>query len=205
MDIGLGERMLLTSVALALGPGQRVAVVGPSGAGKTLLLRALAGLDQPAAGTVSVDGQGPAEIGYPRWRRRVMYVGQRAVMFPGPVEHNLRRPFTYATAEAPFPAEGARAGLAALGLAELGERPARDLSEGERQRVGLLRALLCGPSVVLLDEPTSALDPAATEAVEHAVRAYTDAGAGAIVVTHDPAQARRWCTDTLDLREHVHV
>lgn len=203
LSVAAGGSPLLQGLSLELRPGHMTALVGPSGSGKTSLLRALAGLDDPAEGEVRLLGRLPAEWGWPVWRRRVCWVSQRPVLLDGTVRMNLARPFEYATTEGPFPEEQALTYLDRLGLERTRvEQNALTLSEGQRQRVALARALLVGPPVMLLDEPTSALDPAALEATESLVRQTVDgAGAGALVVTHDRAQAERWCDDILDLAD----
>lgn len=193
-------RALLRDVDFSLRRGERIAIVGPSGCGKTSLLRAVCGLDVPAGGTVTLDGSAPDALGWPAFRRRVVLVAQRPRLGPGTVADALRRPFGYGTAARAFDTAIARERLAAVGVADTWDQPAERLSEGQAQRVGLVRALLVEPPFLLLDEPTSALDAAAAAAVEESVAL---SGAGALVVTHDEAQAARWCDCTIDLGEHV--
>ncbi|MCG8421932.1 MAG: ATP-binding cassette domain-containing protein [Proteobacteria bacterium] len=203
LDIAVADRKLLSGVDLALRAGDRVALVGPSGAGKTTLLRVLACLADATAGELRLDGQQPAEVGYPRWRRQVTYVTQRPMLLPGSVEDNLRRPFAYATATGPYPEALAVDWLARLGLVGVLERPARELSEGEQQRVALIRALLVKPRVLLLDEPTSALDSQATAFVEAVLVDCAESGAAILMVTHAAQQVARLCTRTIDIREYT--
>ncbi|MEM9490451.1 MAG: ATP-binding cassette domain-containing protein, partial [Myxococcota bacterium] len=212
LRVAADSRALLTGVELALSAGERVALSGPSGAGKTTLLRILAGLtdcaasapsptgDSPARADLRLAGRSPEEIGYPRWRRQVTYVAQLAVLIAGTVEDNLRLPFSYAAADTPYPAQRAADWLRQLGLPNALSRDARQLSEGEQQRVALCRSLLVSPRVALLDEPTSALDPESTGLVEALVEESCRQGMAALVVTHDPEQAARWCDRIIDLR-----
>lgn len=171
---------------LALGPadfdldsGQCIAVTGPSGAGKTLLLRAIADLD-PAEGEVLLDGVSYRSMSAPDWRAKVTYVPAEAGWWDEAVAPHFR------------------AWREALPLIErfllpasCGDWPITRLSTGERQRLALARALVQSPRVLLLDEPTSGLDPDATEAVETELRAQLAAGVGILMVTHDAAQAGR--------------
>lgn len=203
--VEIGGRRLLEGLDLTLEAGQRVAVTGPSGGGKTTLLRAIAGLVDFAEGQARLDGRTPEELGWPAWRRRVTYVAQLPVLLDGTVRDNLVRPFAFRHVPGPFPEERVRGWLGELGLAEDRlEQLARTLSVGEQQRVALVRSLAVRPDVVLLDEPTSALDEEAAEAVERLLGRWCDEQGGALVaVTHDPVQAERLASRRLDLREHA--
>ena len=165
--------------SLRLDAGECVALSGPSGAGKTLLLRAVADLD-PSVGAVSLDGVSREAMPAPEWRRRVCYLAPEAGWWADGVA-------------AHFPNRaGALALLPALGLAvaALDWQVAR-LSTGERQRLALARLLLLEPRVMLLDEPTSGLDPDTTAMVEGVLRRRLGDGAAIVLVTHAADQARR--------------
>ncbi|HJL17638.1 MAG TPA: ATP-binding cassette domain-containing protein [Sandaracinaceae bacterium LLY-WYZ-13_1] len=198
LAVGRGDRRLLAGLSFTLAPGIRVALTGPSGVGKTTALRALCLLDEPFEGTLALDGASPEQLGVPRWRRRVVLVAQRASFFGGTVGEELARPFTFRSADAAFDADRARERLAALGLAPGWDAPVEALSEGERQRVALVRALGVEPDVLLLDEPTSALDPDAARAAEAMLCADDRA---LVLVSHDEAQRARLDATPLDLRE----
>lgn len=152
------------------------AMVGPSGAGKTTLLRLLNRLEDPDAGSVLLDGADVRDYDVLELRRRVQFVGQVPVTFPGTVAANL---------------DGDGALLSRVGLSPaLAGREADRLSVGEAQRLCLARALSMEPEVLALDEPTSALDEAAKAGIEALVRSLADEGLTVIMVTHDPRQAR---------------
>ena len=151
------------------------AMVGPSGAGKTTLLRLLNRLDDPDEGTVLFDGSDVRSYDVLELRRRVQYVGQVPVTFPGTVADNLA---------------GDTSPLARVGLgAGLAGRDADRLSVGEAQRLCLARALAMGPDVLALDEPTSALDRSSKAGIEALVRSLADDGLTVVMVTHDAHQA----------------
>jgi len=202
VSIVAGGRRLLRGVDLALARRERVALSGPSGCGKTTLLRAITGLVNTADGDIELDGDCPGDLRWPCYRRRTVLVEQRPVLLVGTVRENLARPFSYRTATNTFPALRATELLSRLGLADtVLEQEARSLSQGEQQRVCLVRALLLEPQVLLLDEPTSALDENAVHAVEDLVSFVTEHdGMAALIVTHDRAQTKRWCQRVLDLR-----
>lgn len=186
-----------TDLELELRSGELVTVRGPTGAGKSLLLRALAQLDSCQDGRLELHGR-PADSYAPaEWRRRVVYLHQSPALLPGTAEDNLRAPFEWSVhGDRSYDRARALAWLEPLGRGpEWLEGRVSDLSGGERQLVALLRALLVEPTVLLLDEPTAALDPAATETVERTVREWLtrteESGRAVLWVTHDLAQARR--------------
>ncbi|MEQ9497528.1 MAG: ABC transporter ATP-binding protein [Deltaproteobacteria bacterium] len=185
-----GTRRARCSFMLA--PGERCALTGPSGSGKTTLLRGIAQLVAPVSGTVRLDDQTPEALGYPAFRRRVVYVGQRPALTAATVRANLEAAFSYRSASKPFVLEEARTCLEALRLPDVLDRAARELSVGEQQRVAFVRAFLLAPDVFLLDEPTSALDPDAEAALETLLDADRDRRkSSAVIVTHQAAQAER--------------
>lgn len=173
------HRPPLAPLSLELAAGECLVVRGPSGAGKTLLLRAVADLD-PHEGELILAGQACESMPAPQWRTQVGYLPAEPAWWA----ERLADHFGDWPAQAPL--------VRQLLLPEnLGEAPVSRLSTGERQRLALLRALEMRPRVLLLDEPTSALDAQATQAVEDLLRARQDQGLAMIWVTHDEAQAQR--------------
>ncbi len=169
---------LLQGVCLSLAAGQVLCLDGPSGGGKSRLLRALADLD-PCTGRVLLDGAPRESVPGPRWRRAVGLLPAEPAWWADTVgEH-------FPTGQVPY--------LEALGFGpETGGWAVARLSSGERQRLGLARLLAGAPRVLLLDEPTANLDPESTRRVEDLVLGLARPGGPAVLwVTHDPAQAGR--------------
>lgn len=173
------QRSNLHPVSFDLADGECVAVRGPSGAGKTLLLRTLADLD-PNRGEVSLDGKSRDDFSGPDWRRRVVYLPAESGWWGDRVGEHISD-------------WGKAAPLVEwLGLPEtVRDWTVERLSTGERQRLALVRALILGPRILLLDEPTSGLDAEAVTAVEALIEEHLGEKASALWVTHDAGQARR--------------
>jgi putative ABC transport system ATP-binding protein len=182
----------LNGVTAAVRAGVVTAVVGPSGGGKSTLLRLLNRMEEPISGTVAFHGRPIGSYDVLALRRRVGLLLQTPTPFAGSVFDNLRvgRPDLDET--------GALALLDRSGLTPdfLG-REATALSGGEAQRVCLARSLAVGPEVLLLDEPTSALDRFATAAVERTIATLVSEGITVVLVSHDLGQARRLATDVV--------
>ncbi|MFQ5972172.1 MAG: ATP-binding cassette domain-containing protein [Alphaproteobacteria bacterium] len=175
----------LDPVSFDLADGECLALRGPSGSGKTLLLRALADLD-PNHGSAMLDGKSREDFPAPHWRRLVTYVQTE----PGWWANRVGEHFPDWPTAGPLVAE--------LGLpGTCHDWPIAQLSTGERQRLGLVRALVLRPRVLLLDEPSSGLDPDATGAVERIVKECLAEGTSALWATHDAGQARRIATRCL--------
>ena len=170
---------ILQPASFALSRGECIAIRGPSGAGKTLLLRAIADLD-PSDGLVILEGRDRSTIAGPEWRRLVGYVPAE----PGWWAETVGEHFADWAAAAVF--------LKNLGFPdETKTWPISRLSTGERLRLALVRALIMRPKVLLLDEPTASLDPDSVTAVESMIADQMRAGLAVLWVTHDAAQATR--------------
>jgi len=170
---------LLKPASFSLSAGEALAVRGPSGAGKTLLLRAVADLD-PNEGLVTFGGRDRSTIAGPEWRRLVGYVPAE----PGWWADTVGEHFGEWTAALAFVRD--------LGFPDEAKAwPITRLSTGERLRLALVRALMMRPKVLLLDEPTAALDVASVAAVEALIDARMRAGLAVLWVTHDAEQGKR--------------
>ena len=198
--VRVGDRTLVEGLTAAVRSGEIVCVCGPSGVGKSELLRAVAGLRTLDGGTVTLDGKSAEEVGYPEWRTRVTYMTQRPVMHPGSVLDNLMRPLSFRHVRATVTRDELAARLEHLCLeADVLDQEARSLSPGEQQRIAFVRVVAIEPSVILLDEPTSALDRDSALALEGVLAECIGEGMAAVVVTHDDAQLSRIASATIDL------
>jgi ATP-binding cassette subfamily C protein CydD len=172
-----------------LEPGQVTVLTGPNGAGKTTALQAIAGLSMPSSGRVTVGGVDVAELDPSAWWRQLSWLPQRPVLVPGTVRHNLRllgglgKP---GAIERACTDSGFDAVLAELpdGMETMLGRGGVGLSLGQRQRLGLARALGSQAAVLLLDEPTAHLDARTEERVLRAIAERARAGATVVVVGH---------------------
>lgn len=192
-----GPREVLKGFTLEVREGETLAIVGPSGSGKSVLLKHVAGLLRPDSGSVFVDGQSVPEIGrreLTRLRRRIGYVFQFAALFDSmTVAENVgmglrRMPGWDAKRIATRVAEC----LALVDLERLGGRYPAQLSGGQRKRAGIARAIAPSPKYLLYDEPTTGLDPVTTTVIDRLVLRMSDElGVTGLVVTHDMTSAYR--------------
>jgi ATP-binding cassette subfamily B protein len=196
VTFGYGSgRDVLSDVSLTLPPGERLALVGPTGAGKSTLAKLMVRFYDPRRGTVSYGGVDLRDATLASLRERIIVVPQEGFLFSGTVRDNIRlgRPgATDADVETAVAVLGLTERFAALagGLdAEVRERGSR-LSAGERQLVSLARAAVADPAVLVLDEATSNLDPGTESAIEHALEHLTEHRT-VIVVAHRLSTAAR--------------
>ncbi|MFF2007785.1 thiol reductant ABC exporter subunit CydD [Streptomyces sp. NPDC058195] len=187
---GRGEPSL-DRASLVVDEGETVALVGPSGVGKSTLLDVVLGFTRPDEGRVRVGGADLAELAPERWRERIAWVPQRPYLFAGTIAENVRlaRPDADDGAvEAALRDAGAHDFVAALPqgpLTRIGE-DGTGLSAGQRQRLALARAFLADRPVLLLDEPTASLDGETEAGIVEAVRRLS-AGRTVLLVVHRPA------------------
>lgn len=188
ITFGYGAEPALEKISLHLHPGQFAALVGPSGAGKTSLLKLILGVLQPTHGEVYIDGQAlsgrPApQLGYvpqletvdwnfPVTVEEVVLLGRvrRSGLWPWPSTEDKRRMQTV---------------LERLEIAHLARRHIRDLSGGQQQRVFLARALIAEPDLLVLDEPTAGVDMRTAENVLHMLAGLNQQGMTILMTTHD--------------------
>lgn len=182
---------ILTGVSFTVERGTALVLVGPSGSGKSSLLRCLNRLVEPTAGRVILDGRDITALDPLALRRRAALVLQTPVLFEGTVRDNLKRQPPAANADVSEP-RLVRA-LADVGLDPgMLDRDGGTLSGGERQRVTIARALLAEPEMLLLDEPTASLDPPNAALVVETIAALQRAcGLTIVAVTHQPELIQR--------------
>jgi ABC-2 type transport system ATP-binding protein len=196
-----GGTRALDRVSVAIERGSVTALVGPNGAGKTTLLRCMAGLEQPLAGNVRVDGVDAAKA--PRAaRRRVGFLQDYFGVYDAlTVSQNLRHAAAVqGVAESDILA-AAHMAATAVGLGDrLGQR-AGALSRGLRQRLGIARAIVHQPVLLLLDEPASGLDPEARGALSGLLRSLNRVGMTIVVSSHILAELEEYSTQLLSMRD----
>ena len=186
----VAAKILVKEATFNVNGGDILAVVRPSGAGKSSLLRLLNRLDEPTSGAVFFEDKDYREIAPRELRRRVGMVMQRPYLFPGTVEDNLQ--FGPKQRGQALSSERLEGLLLRVGLPNYGSRDVANLSGGEAQRVSFARTLANTPSVLLLDEPTSALDEASKAEVEQLIlEIVRGTNLSCVWVTHDRAQAAR--------------
>lgn len=190
-----GRLEVLRGIDLTFRPGETTVILGPSGTGKSVLLKLLVGLLKPDAGEVWFDGERIDRLGETRLapiRRRIGYLFQQGALFDSlSVFENVAFPMR----EAGFRddvaiARDVRRALRLVGLAELVDRMPSQLSGGQQKRVALARAIVLRPELVLYDEPTTGLDPIRADLINELIlRLQKSLRVTGIVVTHDLASA----------------
>jgi ABC-type polar amino acid transport system ATPase subunit len=198
LEVRRGARSVVRGVSLDVPRGEILAVMGASGAGKTSVLRAVAGLDPIAAGSVAIDGLQLSAGALPRGEalrelhRRVGMVFQFHHLFEHLTAlHNVWLALVHVQRQPQFEAERkARELLDHLGVGARADAVPRELSGGEAQRVAIARALAVGPPLLLMDEPTASLDPARRGELAATLRQLASDGRTLVVATHDEEFAR---------------
>lgn len=200
-----GTALVLKGASLQLAPKRLVALIAPSGTGKSTLLRCLAGLDAFDEGRVLASGEILRSGGDRRAndvvRRRVGLVFQELYLFGHmtAIENVAEAPTSVLGNKREVSIKRARTLLDELGVGHRGEAFPDEMSGGERQRVAIARALAMKPEVLLLDEPTSALDHDRRGDLVRLLRTLADAGTAILMATHDAELARRSCDQVLQL------
>ena len=184
-----GTFKAVRDVSLSVGQGEIFALLGGSGGGKTTLLRMLAGLEEPTAGRMLLDGKDMA--GVPPWKRPVHMMFQSYALFPHmTVETNIAYGLKHEPMTKAARADRVREMLDLVQLTPFAKRKPHQISGGQRQRVALARALARQPKLLLLDEPLAALDKKLREHTQFELMSIQErTGVTFIVVTHDQEEA----------------
>jgi putative ABC transport system ATP-binding protein len=188
---------VLHSLDLDIPKGEFLALMGPSGSGKSTLLNLIGGLDRPTAGTIEVAGQrtdtmSDAQLG--RWRaNNVGFVFQMYNLLPVlSAQRNVELPLLLTKLSSAERRKRAEAALSLVGLSDRGKHKPRELSGGQEQRVGIARAIVSDPMLLLCDEPTGDLDRKSGDEILDLLQALNERqGKTIIMVTHDPHAAAR--------------
>jgi UDP-glucose/iron transport system ATP-binding protein len=190
---------ILKKISFALSRGDLLLILGPSGSGKSSLLRCLNRLETITEGLVLLEGRDARSINTVELRRRIGMVFQTPALLPGSVRENISLSFQLskqALKDADCVSLLQQVGLS-LDFLDL---PVENLSIGEQQRVALAQTLANHPQVLMLDEPTSSLDPTAVLTIERLIQSINrDLQTAILWVTHDVAQAMRFNAETLVL------
>ncbi|MBF0256592.1 MAG: ABC transporter ATP-binding protein [Gammaproteobacteria bacterium] len=203
LTLGYGQRCLVKQLNLQIRPGERWALLGLNGSGKTSLLHCLAGLMPPQSGRIHLFGQPLQHLGRRQIARQLgLLLQQQNDSFPISVRDTLLAgrhphlgPWGWPSAAERQQAEDL---LELLELTELAERQSDSLSGGERQRLAIAQLLLQEPSLALLDEPDSQLDPCRRACLsELLAQRFSQAGRACLMSLHDPNLAQRCCNRVL--------
>jgi phospholipid/cholesterol/gamma-HCH transport system ATP-binding protein len=199
-----GDRVALSNVTLSCYPGEIAVIIGGSGAGKTTLLKILIGLDRPTSGSVVLDGVDLAKLSereLNKVRRKLGMVFQYSALLDSMnVLENVAFPLREHTKlkDREIRAKVIEK-LKALGLTDIEQRFPSELSGGMKKRVGLARALMLEPRVLLYDEPTSGLDPITSRRVDDMILETRDKfGVTSVVISHD-------MTSALKIADRIHL
>jgi ABC-2 type transport system ATP-binding protein len=196
------SRLAVDDVTFEIGRGEIVALLGPNGAGKTTTLRMLAGLIQPSAGEVQLDGEPVSHGNASRLRARVGLLTETPGLWDRlTVRENL---YTYARLYGlDSPKVAVERALLVFDIADRGDEPAAVLSKGLKQRVALARTLLHNPDIVLLDEPTSGLDPESARDVRELIVNLRNDNRAILLSTHNLDEVDRVATRVAVLRQRL--
>ena len=195
----------LREVSVDIGTDELVCITGHSGAGKTTLLRMIMLMERPTRGQVVVDGQDLASInsrGIPRHRRNIGVVFQNhRLLLDRTVFDNVALPLVIAGYDHREVGRRARAALDKVGLLERERAMPVTLSGGEQQRVGIARAVVGRPRILLADEPTGNLDPALSAEIMQLFEEFNQVGVTVLIASHDLALISRLHHRIITLRE----
>lgn len=184
-----GGQEALSGLSLAVDKGEMLFITGHSGAGKSTLLRLIALIERPSSGQVIVDGQNTRRVKrrkIPAYRRQIGMVFQdHKLLYDRPVADNVALPLVIAGVSHRDAGRRVRAALDQVGLLHKERRTPETLSAGEQQRVGIARAIVTRPKLLIADEPTGNLDPDLSLEVMRIFRRFNEVGVTLLIASHD--------------------
>jgi polar amino acid transport system ATP-binding protein len=193
-----GNNVVLNHISTNIEAGEKVVIIGTSGAGKSTFLRCLNLLETPDSGHILIEGQDitAKETNIDLIRRKVSMVFQQFNLFPHltVMENIILAPTTLKLQSKEEACENALRLLNRIGLAEKADAYPSNISGGQKQRIAIVRSLAMNPDAILFDEPTSALDPEMVGEVLYLMKSLADAGMTMVVVTHEMGFAREVAT-----------
>jgi tungstate transport system ATP-binding protein len=196
LQFAIDGQQIIREVSFRIDTSGRTVILGPNGAGKSVMLRLCHGLLRPTGGDLRWGALTVAQA-----REQQAMALQHPVLLRRTVIGNLLHVLHVKGVPRGERQALVDAALRQAGLEDLGQRAARTLSGGQKQKLAIARACVVRPAVLLLDEPTANLDPAAVRGVEELVRAVAAAGTKILMTTHDIAQARRLAADVMFLND----
>lgn len=184
-----GGQEALSGLNLTVDKGDMLFITGHSGAGKSTLLRLIALIERPSSGQVIVDGQNTRRVKrrrIPAYRRQIGMVFQdHKLLYDRPVADNVALPLVIAGVNHRDAGRRVRAALDQVGLLHKERRNPETLSAGEQQRVGIARAIVTRPKLLIADEPTGNLDPDLSLEVMRIFRRFNEVGVTSLIASHD--------------------
>ncbi len=180
----------IEQVSIAVYPSDKIVLLGPSGGGKSTLLRFMNLLETPRNGDIRYHGESVDAHSYPELRRKIVLLPQTPVVVDGTVLDNITWTHSFKLSSDSNRGDGDFINcLEVVGIKHLADKPAEQLSGGEKQRLNLAMGFSLRPELMLLDEPTSALDPSAAAGIRAVISRLHDKGASFVIVTHSFTEA----------------
>lgn len=198
-----GGHDALSEVSFTLGAGEMAFLTGHSGAGKSTLLKLTALIERPTRGQVVINGQNTAKVkrwGVPKFRRQIGMIFQNfSLLYDRTVFDNVALPLVIRGEDDKTIARRVRAALDTVGLLKKEKQHPIVLSGGEQQRVGIARAIVTKPPLILADEPTGNLDPALSAEIMALFQRFNEVGVSLLIATHDIALIERMPNRVINL------